>query len=384
MKRRNLWIWITVPVAVLTIAAAVFGKASWAEGMFQHRSSVWSERAELAQDELSASFWDGKRKLYNNASPCILQLCTDPFNYWWLAHVVDLSVDGYLRTGATSYKERIQDLYDGILSRNAGVWPNDYYDDMAWMGLAWLRAFDAVGDDKYKAAALALWEDIKGGWNEEMGGGIAWRKEQTDYKNAPANAPSAILAARLYARFGNKDDLAWAERIYQWEKNNLVDPDTGLVWDGMNRNGDGLIDKDWTFTYNQGTFIGAGVELYRATKKDAYLEDAAKTADYAADRMASPTTGMLPSEGDGDGALFKGVLVRYWGELVREKPGNEKWLNLLRRNAESLWEQGRKNDRPLFGLSWSQTPDDVVPLSADISGTALLEVMASLEKQGWL
>jgi len=49
----------------------------------------------------------------------------------------------------------------------------------------------------------------------------------------------------------------------------MVDPATGFVWDGKNRTGDGHIDKDWEFTYCQGVFIGAGVELYgsRATRR---------------------------------------------------------------------------------------------------------------------
>ncbi|MCC3376861.1 glycoside hydrolase family 76 protein [Cohnella sp. REN36] len=409
--------WAVAAVAVVLLAAAVW---AWRSGTLREAAkpatgsgsaAVWADRADAAQAALESSFWDGKRGLYSNASPCMLQLCTDPFNYWWMAHAADALTDGYQRTGDARYGERLADLYDGLLARNAGVWPNDYYDDMAWMGLAWLRAFDATGEERYKEAALTLWADIRGGWNDEMGGGIAWRKEQTDYKNTPANAPSAILAARLYERFGNAEDLDWAKRIYEWETKTLVDPETGFVWDGINRTGDGEIDKAWQFSYNQGVYIGASVELYRATKEASYLEAARRTASVAAETLAGGPEGLLPSEGDGDGALFKGVFVRYLGELIAEDGDSASWAKLLSANAESLWADGRApapeggesgdatasatarkagdpaaeaGSKALFGPSWAQPPETVVQLGADISGVTLLEVMTRLERDGRL
>ena len=44
-------------------------------------------------------------------------------------------------------------MYEGILNRNT-IFPNAYYDDMEWMALAWLRAYDLTGDERYKEAAL--------------------------------------------------------------------------------------------------------------------------------------------------------------------------------------------------------------------------------------
>lgn len=248
---------------------------------------------------------------------------------------------------------------------------NDYYDDMEWMALAWLRAYDATKDERYKQASLELWGEIKGGWNDAMGGGIAWRKEQTDYKNTPANAPAAILAARLYGHFHNEEDLDWAKKIYDWQKKTLVDPDTGLVWDGINRTGDGNIDKEWKFTYGQGVYIGAGVELYRATEDQAFLEDARQTAANLNEMFLSPATGMLPSEGDGDGGLFKGILVRYVGELIAadpDGPERQELIDMLKTNADSLWQYGKAEHKAVFSNSWAQTPDTVVQLSTELSG----------------
>ncbi|WP_244163082.1 glycoside hydrolase family 76 protein [Paenibacillus pectinilyticus] len=347
------------------------------------KTDSWEKRADLAFAGLMQQYWNRKLNLFDNLSPCH-DLCNEKFHYWWQAHGVDTLVDAYERTGDSETKNYLAKMFQGILDRNGGVWPNDFYDDMEWLALAWLRAYDATGEESYKQAAVLLWEDIKTGWNEEQGGGIAWRKPQLDYKNTPANAPAVILAARLYQQFGDADDLAWAKKIYDWQKANLVDPDTGFVWDGKNREGDGKIDKSWEFTYCQGVYIGAGVELYRATGDKSYLADAERTAHASKLRLTSPITGMLPSESNGDGGLFKGIFVRYLAELVRVDPSQRESLDVLLTNASSLWTYGRDEQRQMFSKSWASTPEPAEDLSVDLSGVMLLERMAVLEKQGIL
>ncbi|SEO38316.1 Predicted alpha-1,6-mannanase, GH76 family [Paenibacillus sp. OV219] len=365
-----------------TGGATTKGGAATSEGTVQKTApSVWSERADLAQKELLSSFWNEDRGLFNNAVPCIDQQCDNPFNYWWLAHAVDVLTDGYERTGDMQYVKQLDKLYQGLLGRNGGDFINDYYDDMEWMALAWLRAYDATGDERYQQAAMTLWQDIQTGWNDAVGGGIAWRKSQTDYKNTPANAPAIILAARVYEHTKAAADLEWAKKLYDWEKSNLVDPDTGLVWDGINRQGDGAVDKNWLFTYSQGVFIGAGVELYQITKEQPYLDDARKTADNLKNDFLSSTTDMLPFEGGDDAGLFKGVLVRYIGELIKVDPAQKELREMLLTNAKALWEDGKAEDKALFSNSWDQTPDEVVQLSTELSGVMLLEQAAQVEKQ---
>ncbi|MDQ6419735.1 glycoside hydrolase family 76 protein [Paenibacillus sp. LHD-117] len=344
----------------------------------------WSNRAGIAQTALDIEFWNGQINLYNIETPCPNGECNTIFHYWWMAHAVDALADGYLRTRDKGYVYRLEQLYDGLLKRNGGAFPNELYDDMEWMAIAWLRAYGATGINRFKEAALILWEDIRTGWNDHMGGGIAWQKSQLDYKNTPANAPAVILAARLYRQFGREEDLSWALRIYEWQKEKLVDPDSGFVWDGMNRTGDGSIDKDWKFTYCQGVYIGASVELFRITKDEGYLRDAIRTADAARAELTDAATGLLPDEGDGDGGLFKGILVRYLGELAKEAPGRSAAEEMLLANATSLWDQGRDAGRQLFHTDWGSPPPERVTLSTQLSAIMLLERAAELERSGLL
>jgi predicted alpha-1,6-mannanase (GH76 family) len=346
----------------------------------KQNTTTWSARADLAQKALRERFWNPGIGMYDIETPCPEGACNTIFHYWWMAHAVEALADGLARTKDSLYSDTLSELYEGLLIRNAGAWPNAMYDDMEWMAIAWLRAYESTNEEKYKAAAIVLWEDIKTGWNDHMGGGIAWQKSQLDYKNTPANAPAVILAARLYERFGNEDDLRWALRIYEWQKSALVDPESGFVWDGMNRQGDGNIDKDWTFTYCQGVFIGAAQELYRATGEESYLRDADRTALAAVRKLTDPATGLLPEEGKGDGGLFKGIFVRYAANLTSARsPYSGELANVLLGNAETLWNEGRDRERHLFGPNWSRPPEAIVELGTQISGVIMLEMAAKLE-----
>ena len=338
----------------------------------------WAARADSAQAALNQSYWAPTDQYYlqNN-------LGKPDFNYWWQAHGLDILLDGYQRTKVTDYTTKMQQLQQGTKKKNGNTYLNTYYDDMAWQALANLRAFQITQDQSYKATATLLWADLKTGWNTTQGGGIAWRKNQLDYKNTPANAPVAILAARLYQLDKNPDDLAWAEKIYDWEKKNLVDPTTGAVWDGLNRQGDGQVDKDWLFSYNQGVVIGAGLELYRATQQSTYLDDANRTAAYVLNDSQLSPGGVLKDEGGGDGGLFKGILVRYLAQLATEPAVNAatraKYVSFLKFNGESAYKQGLRRPQYLFNTNWTTQPGGTVDGSTQMSGVMLFEVMADLQ-----
>ena len=302
------------------------------------------------------------------------------FHYWWNAHVLDVLVDAHLRTN--DKENEMLAILRGIRSMNNGVYPNDYYDDMEWLALSALRAYQATGNEEFMEAVEILWEDIKKGWNDHQGGGIAWRKSQLDYKNTPANAPAVILAARLYQDQNRPEDLEWAKRIYQWQKENLVDPSNGLVWDGINRNGDGMIDKDWKFTYTQGVYIGAAIELFLITNDQVYLDDAVQTANLVVNDGYFSPEGILRSEGGGDGGLFKGILVRYLTYMIQhaDLPSDREsiYREFLETNAKEMYSHIRRPEI-LIGPAWNTPADPVIDASIQLSGLMLLESMAALE-----
>jgi predicted alpha-1,6-mannanase (GH76 family) len=342
--------------------------------------AAWAERAEWMQEKLYQNYWDPETRIMRQWFPGNEEQSGANFYYWWQAHVIDSWMDAFERTQDPKWMRRVMDLAAGLRKYNGDTFRHNYYDDMEWTALALLRVYDATGREDLRADVLDLWCDIRTAWNGHLGGGMAWKKDQLDYKNTPANAPAAILAARLFLRFGEEADLAWAIRIYRWNRENLVDPHTGLVWDGINRLGDGHIDKDWEFTYCQGVIIGAALELFKCTGDPLYLADGEKTAKAAYDRFVSPGSGMLPDEGIDDTGLFKGIFVRYMTNFMRETGASGPWRQALARNGNTLWSSGMDREHGVVGPSWETKAVLPVQVSVQLSGVMLIEALAKLEK----
>ncbi len=333
---------------------------------------------EKAQKALVDCFWSEERSFFNPTCP--YEPDHNPC-YWWQAHAIDALLDGYLRTRDTSFTDLAEKELRGTILANGGTILNNWYDDMEWMALALLRRYDLTGEEKVLARVKLLWQDIRTAWNDNCGGGMAWRKNQLDYKNTPANAPAAIIALRLYQRFGDPEDLMWGERILCWNRDHLMEPGTFYVYDGMNREGDGRIDITWDFTYNQGVMIGAAVEMYRISGETSWLDLALGIARRAKAVYCDGHGGVMPYEGEGDCGLFRGILVRYLTELYTAAVGEDRvWiLDMLSRSAEALMEKGMREDG-LIGGRWDAAPgaEDKVDLAQHLSGVMLLESLARM------
>nr|WP_082855814.1 glycoside hydrolase family 76 protein [Mucilaginibacter sp. L294] len=309
------------------------------------------------------------------------------YNYWPQAHTMDAFTDAYLRTKNEIYKQRMKSLLNGTRIANGNKLQNEFYDDMEWLALSTLRAYETTNDADYLTAANTLWTDIKTGVNSNQGGGIAWRKSQLDYKNTPANAPAIIFAARLYRLQKNEADLTLAKELYTWLKTTLVDPASGIVWDGINGEHDGKISYN-KFTYNQGTFIGAALELYNATGDAGYLADAVRTASATIKDLDISPGGLLKSEGDGDGGLFKGILVRYLTLLILKEDvsatDRDAYAKFLKYNAETLFTKGILRPDFVASPDWKKMPNATngTDLTTQISGLTTLEAAATLKAAG--
>jgi predicted alpha-1,6-mannanase (GH76 family) len=342
------------------------------------RALNWQAIADSSSAVLTTQFYNTEGHYFNENNSG-----STKFNYWPQAHALDALVDTYVRTKDARLKAQMDDWFVGVPIKNGNTFLNNYYDDMLWNALAMLRAYDATKDKKWLDATQTLWDDIKLGWNDNLGGGIAWQKKQLTYKNTPANGPAIILAARLYQHLHRQTDLDWAKKIYDWEKANLVDPTTGFVYDGKNRQNDGKLDN-WKFTYNQGLMIGAGLAMYGATKLPFYLDDARKTADFTLTDPSLSPNGLLKAEGNGDGGLFKAILVRYLTLLATDPAvpadSRKRYVNFLTTNAETLWRNGTQKPAVVYGPNWAnRLTDGKTELTTQLSGTILMEAMTRIK-----
>jgi predicted alpha-1,6-mannanase (GH76 family) len=348
------------------------------------QEKIWGARADMSSKALIRNYWNAENSYFNYGE----RGSKTEFHYWPQAHALDVMLDAFNRTKDTSYLPYIHAWFGGVPIMNGNSFLNRYIDDMEWNALAMLRAYQATGDQKFLDAVNLVWDDIKKYWNEHAGGGLMWEKRDPFGKNACSNGPAAILAARLFKVTRNQDDLNWAKKIYDWQRNTLYDENSGAIWDNIKaKDGELTINKRWIFTYNQGTFIGAAIELFDLSNDSTFLYDAIKATDYTLEKLTVAHDRLLKDEGKHDGGLFKGIFIRYFTQLIKHhalQPGlKAQYTDFLFHNAETLWREGTNKEAIIFGSYWNKKPGDTTDLTVMLSGAMLIEAAANLEDEGF-
>ncbi len=238
------------------------------------------------------------------------------YNYWWMAHAIDAYIDAYQRTADDRYRIIANDIKTGMYtaydSTRQDLW-NSYFDDMEWMNLACIRAFESFPDSsRWLSEAVQLFDWIWQGWNYDNGseGGIRWNSEDGTGKNSCSNAPAIIGATKLYRITGQKQYLDKAVMIFDWMLTH------SRFDDGFIKDSPGNDNRGWTFTYNQGTWIGGLLELYRATNDPKYRDIAVDLIDRCLFSPWYSPQGILRESGWADGGMFKGIFIRYLTDWI--------------------------------------------------------------------
>lgn len=339
----------------------------------------WDKTADLAQQSIDHFFKsEDPKQNYNNYFPLESEADNAVFNYWWIAHLVEVRLDAYERTADPTYLDSAEAIYLANKARNGQTLIHDYYDDMLWNALAAHRLYLATDKKRYLEDAQLVFDHlVENSWNEMMGGGFSWRRQQPYYKNTPVNAPFIILAGWLYQTTGKAIYLEWAEKTYRWLTNVLLRSDD-FVEDGINREEDGKIDTQWQFTYNQGVYIGANLVLYANTKNEDYLDQAKRTADRALTTLVKEEVFYDEGEG-GDEGLFKGILYRYLADLIAYTM-KEPYIAFLENSLEIMLRGSEKEGYLLMDKDWKAPHGTKVPFSAEISGAIALEMVAKINR----
>lgn len=374
-------------------------RAGYAESPTEESPSLWAARAAVAERAVLARHlrrvWaiPGTRLGVPGWPPTLGNRLHRPWHYWWQAHLLDCLVDAQERAPHPGRASTIGRLVRGVRLRNLGSWTNDYYDDIAWLGLALLRAHECEGLP-VDQSLTRITAQLRDGWTDHCGGGIWWRRGDT-FKNVPTNGPAAVLFARWAEFGGERSDRQRARSMTEWIAQLLVDPATGLVWDGLYAQPDGTI-RDIVkviYTYCQGVYLGACVELADGDTSGVWVERAERTIAAVAAHLCDDN--VLRGRGGGDGGLFAGILARYLALAAIRLPELGSTAGgaageLVVASAEAAWRnRAIARSGPLFGPEWSQPAQ--VPraagrrrferdLSVQLSGWMVLEAAALLER----
>ncbi len=292
---------------------------------------------------------------------------------WTWASGIEVSLTGYERSNAAVHQYMFPASRD--LRGFADFLEEFGYDDQAWWGNAWIRAYDVTGNRDYLDLAGRIFADLRAAWDETSCGGGVWWNPNRDFKNAVTAELFILLAANLHNRTpGDTEYLAWAERSWSWFMGIGMVNAQHLINDGL-RDCHNQGEPIWI--YNQGIILGAAVELYRATGGDQYLVVAQGLADAS-------TTGLVDDDGvlrerceatgdcNDDQSAFKGIYQRYLMSLY-DITGKPEYRDFLLRHARSIWSSRNANNA--FGLSWNG-PIDRVDSQRQIAAANALAALA--------
>lgn len=235
------------------------------------------------------------------------------------------------------------------------------YDDQMWLVRELLESYRLTGNSNYLEKAEYLTEYVLDGWdctrdaNGTERGGIPWGPGYVT-KHACSNGPMVSPLVWLHEIYKDKADeithryidagdkvtrvaaqvkksdyyLDFARKVYDWQKRTLLRGDG--VYDDMRGgcspgspqtetiNGvtyrQGITCQDRVgpaITYNSGTMLSGGADLFRVTGDNGYLEDVRKLSDASFQYFAKLGTsqpGYYTFDISGFRNWFNGVLMR--------------------------------------------------------------------------
>eukprot|EP01048_Picozoa_sp_COSAG05_P015094 COSAG05_NODE_1780_length_4098_cov_3.953488_2_plen_505_part_00 len=298
------------------------------------------------------------------------------------------------------------------------------YDDQGWWALAWLKAWELTGEQRFLLRSVAIFEYlVKESWDEEVCGGGCWWNSKQRYKNSITNQLFFTLAARLQqhaevlvglgAVRSEQYLLDWA--LKSWARLSTgsgavtMNKAIGLYSDGLTKDGlcrsngdpgdpfDGDVGAIWS--YNQGVVM-TGLAALGSLSTNASLLAYADTlfgnvvkhmtsleqegtsggstdgsaAHVLVERSCNGSKVENPGTGcDVNQVMFKGAFMRHLGYLRRAEYGlsaaqKQRYLRFANENADWVWWHAR-SEIIAFGRG---------------GGTSAAAAEATAERSEWL
>ncbi|MBO4355421.1 MAG: hypothetical protein J5850_01020, partial [Clostridia bacterium] len=203
-------------------------------------------------------------------------------DFWDYAEIFEITCDLYevscdeqIRNSLTV---QFEEMYRFVINTYGYSWEmNPFNDDIMWLCIAFVRAYRFTGKKEFLDLAKRNFDLVwKRAFSADLGGGMFWRIENRS-KNTCVNCPGSIAASLLAGSLGDDAYYLRSALCYDWAERMMFEKDTGKVYDAINL--DSKINK-WSSTYNQGTFIGSSLLLYRYTSEKRYLDNAIRAAGY--------------------------------------------------------------------------------------------------------
>ena len=353
---------------------------------------VWA-----AYDGFNRTFLDSTKRIYktDTSFPHAVDRFHGAAAIWCQPIYWDMAMNAYRlakkqreRKRARYYKKLCRQIFEGNKAHYADFDFDDnnentgwfIYDDIMWWTISLARAYELLGAEEYLNLSEESFHRVWYG-SERVGdtgsfdsqeGGMYWRwypiqnpvpNKPGDGKMACINFPTVVAALTLYnnvparrkeevgtapLRLTKAQYLQRGKDVYNWGVENLFNRETGEIADSRHGHG----EPAWVpHIYNQATFIGASVLLYKATGEKEYLDNAILAADYAVNVMSS-SDGLLPWESGVEQGIYTAIFAQYMSMLVYDC-GQTQYLPFLLRNIHVGW-ANRDYSRDICGGRYGQ------------------------------
>lgn len=264
------------------------------------------------------------------------------------------------------------------------------YDDQMWLIRELLHSYRLTGNDAYLEKAEYLTDYVLDGWdttrddNGEERGGIPWGPGYVT-KHACSNGPMVSPLVWLHEIYKGKEDkvihrfidpsdrltrrteevnksdyyLEYARKVYAWQKKYLLrsdgvyddmmggctpgNPQTEVIGGQTYRRGISCRDRVGpAITYNSGTMLSGGADLYRATGESVYLDDVKKLSDnsfkYFA-KLGQTVPGYYTYDISGFRNWFNGVLMRGYVDVYPAYSGVAEYIDSFQKNLDYAYDK---------------------------------------------
>lgn len=259
-------------------------------------------------------------------------------HFWNRAEMIEMIEDACDNIDDDSYKSKLTEMCETTLIIHTKDWSrNPFYDDIAWMCLAFARASKILDNLDYAEIAKTNLNYIyeKGRFED---GATAWKRGVLS-KHSITACTFSIAACVLGDIFSDESYYAMAIDVFSYVMTNLFNPDDGRVYDKILE--DGTIDYAY-HSYLQGVFVGACCMLYEHTSEEIYKTYADKAFEYVFVDIY-PDKEMNDYNTD-DAEGFKAILSR-WARKYALQFDKTEYIDWLRSEAESAY-----NNRNKYGL----------------------------------
>jgi len=292
-----------------------------------------------------------------------------------LEKMVDEIYNRYANVAACNNCTDIVDYITGFIQCDASIM--GYYDDEAWWGLAWMRAYERTRYQKiqrpeYLNISIYIHQHMTNGWNNDCLGGIPWT-HCGGYKAAIQNELYILLSTKLYLYTRDNYYYKMAERGLGWFLGSGILDDNYSVNGGLDISCNN--DRSAGYTYNQGIILPALAYLNGNGIADKMINNViGNSSKYLFSYILREIDCEFTNSCDENSQMFKGIYIQYLKDYYMLNPSLD-IKKVIIANAYAIQDVIVYNSVP---LSWVKNPTCNNPITFKTSLSAITALTSYL------